>query len=338
MQDREHLLERLTESRLKATNWLLANVDSDGRPAGSERGNGWARLAWALSIAGETAAAAATLDWAVKEGIDADGNFRAGPARGSGLVGGYLLGQLAMGALHVERFDVARLVLDRLEAMQDAHGGIPIDLPGGALDHISDLCSTAQAGIAAILGGRWSLAKSAYAWTIEALRLQPELPAVLYAGRSGEALVLAPPPQMDFLLKVDFRQPRQAYYYPGIAAAFLGAYAMHSGEQGALDAAHRFLALNDGGVAEQFTDQESSQICKYGWGLAIAQIADRSVDYRDQLGRMGEWFIERQLEDGSWLPSSFLFPQPTEVDAMAKTAEHSMEVTALIAALSVVSD
>ena len=337
MRQNEELIARLEASRRRAVTWLLHHVGAVGRPAGADVGNGWARLAWALAISGETAAAASTMDWVLREGIDADGNFRAGPARGSGLVGAYLLGQLAMGALHVGRYDVATPVLDRLGVLQRSDGGMPIDLPGGALHHIADVCSTAQAGLAGLLGGREQMAEKACAWLIGTLELQSELPGRLYVGRDGSGLVQAPPPGTEFLLKVDYAQPRQAYYYSGIAAAFLGAFAMRSGDARALAAGHQYLDLNVRGTEAQFTDRGSVQICKFGWGAAMMQTADRSVRYDAHLRRMGNWFVERQAGDGSWAPSRFLSASPSVVELMTKTAEHVMEVNALIAALALPS-
>jgi len=97
---------------------------------------------------------------------------------------------------------------------------------------------------------------------------------------------------------------------------------------------HRFLELNIQGVPEQFNDGESVQICKFGWGAAAMQIADPTADYRTHLLRMSDWFIEHQATDGSWRPSGFLSPDPKVHEKMTKTAEHAMEITAMIAALA----
>ena len=331
-------LEKLTAARAKAVAWLLQHMGVDGKPENHEQYNGWCRLSWALSLGGETGPATAALEWAAREGIGTDGYFRTevtpGSGSYSGLMGPYFLGQLACGALQMERYDVAGLLLDRLEAMQDAQGGIPMDQPGGPMVHISDMTSTAQAGLAALRGGRTAMAGRIRDWFLESLELQPELPNRLYVGRSGADLVTAPPAAIEWMLTVDYRKPRQAYFYSGIAAAFLGTYAMQTGDKAALSAGHRFLALNIGGTQEQFTDPDSVQICKFGWGVGVMQVADPTVSYREYVIRMSNWFVEHQDADGSWTPSRFQSPSPTIVERMMKTAEHAVEVTALIAGLA----
>jgi hypothetical protein len=327
--------DRLVASRKNAVNWLLDRIDSNGRPQGAEAGNGWSRLPWTLALAGETGAAHAVLEWAAREAMDPSGNFREGPAISSFNV--YKLGQVAMGALLLERYDMANLVLDFLEKSQHANGGFAFDLPGGPHENISEMFNTFQAGMAALLGGREEMARRARDWVMDILRDQPDLPDMLYVGRIGDQLVTQPPQGYEFALMVDYRKPLQSYNLSGAAAAFLGLYAMRHPDADTLAAGHLYLDLNIGGTEDQFNDLETVQVCKFGWGAAVMQIADPSSPYRPHLLQMTDWFIDRQAEDGSWTFSKFLAPSPTIVQTMMKTAEHAMEVTAMIAALNVLA-
>jgi hypothetical protein len=172
-------------------------------------------------------------------------------------------------------------------------------------------------------------------WVLACLEEQPHLPQKLYAARSAQGLVVNPPSPLQWVLAIDFDKPRQAYFYPGIAAAFLALYAMRTGDRAALAAGHDYLAINIAGTNAQFDDLASVQACKFGWGAALMQIADPGRDYESNLVQMAEWFIARQRPDGSWGPSTFLSADPTQTELMTKTAEHAMEVTALLAALAV---
>jgi hypothetical protein len=242
-----------------------------------------------------------------------------------------------MGSLLLERHDVTSRLFRRLRSMQDAGGGFPVDPPGGEASHICDLLSTAQVGIAAVLGGQRDIADAVYGWITNCFEKQKELPARLYAACQGEEFVTAPPHGLEWVLSVDFTKPRQAYFYPGIAAVFLAAFAGQRGERRALSLGHQYLALNIQGTSAQFDDMESVQICKFGWGAGALQIADPSVDYSEHLRRMGDWFIAHQREDGSWTPSAFFSPATSLPELMAKTAEHAMEIYAVAAALPVLT-
>jgi hypothetical protein len=333
LSDIDEAVTSLTAARDKAAGWIVSAIGPDGRPDGAELGNGWSRVPWTLRLAGETGTASAVLEWAMREGLDFRGNFRSGPARGTGHFDAYKLGHLAMGALLLERYDLSEMLLDRLQDLQDAHGGLRFEPPSSEFADMTEATSTAQAGLAALLGGRDSMTDACRDWLVETLGAQPALPERLHVGRLGPQLLTDPPARMAWLLTVDFAKPRQAYYHPGAAAAFLGTYAMRHGDVEALAAAHRLLALNIGGSDDQFTDLSSVQLCKFGWGAAIVQLADPTGDYLPHLLKMSGWFLDRQAPDGSWGPSTFISPSPTMVDFMMKTAEHAMEVTAMIAAL-----
>jgi hypothetical protein len=327
--------QRLRASRDRARDWLLERVCSNGRPADADKGNGWSRFPWTFALLGETGAGASVLEWANREGLGENGDFSAGAAYGEGRFSAYPIGHLTMGALLLERHDVAARLFNRIGALEQ-NGGMPVDVPGGPYADLTDLLSTAQVGMAAILGGRMDLAKRIRDWTLACLAEQPALPNILYTLRSPQGLVTEPPADLGWVAAVKFQEARQAYFYPGIAAGFLGLYAMRTGDKDALAGGHAYLGINLAGTQAQFDDLASVQACKFGWGVALMQIADPTHDYSDTLVQMADWFIARQRSDGSWGPSTFVSPEPSQVELMTKTAEHAMEVTAILAALAVV--
>src|SRR5262249_14484473 len=136
----------------------------------------------------------------------------------------------------------------------DKTGGMRIEPPGNAYSDLTDMLSTAQAGIAALAGGRMELADAVRRWLVRCLAEQPSLPHILHTIRSAGGLVTEPPRPLLWSGSVHFDQPRQAYFFPGIAAAFLALYAMRTGDKLALKAGHEYLALNRMGTSEQFDD------------------------------------------------------------------------------------
>ena len=325
-------LERARAARERSLAWLLDHIGSDGGPVGWQDGNGWSRVPWTLSLCGRTEEGAAVLDWAARNALAPDGGFRQGPARGTGRFGAYQLGHLAIGAWRLERYDIANDLLGRLAALQDPKTGGILVCPDGS-SRLTDLLCTAQVGIAALGAGRDDIARGVRAWIACLSAQQPDFPNRLFNMRDGDALVLEPPEGMAWIAVTDFTAPRQTYFYPGIAAVFLAQYAMADGDAEALALGHRLLSANIQGCSEQFDDPDSVQICKFGWGAAAMQIADPSAAYEPWLVRMAAWIEAHQQPDGSWIPSAFVSASPSLVERMTKTAEHAMELDAVIGAL-----
>jgi len=343
--DLDTLMDEVQTSRQKGVTWLLSHIAADGEPTGARRRNGWGRVPWALAVCGESAAGAAVVDWALRHRLLSAGGASFAPPLGVGRFPAYAVAHFAIGAWLLERFDAARQTMDLLRRMQDpATGGLPIALPEPGVPAgqapICDLLSTAQAGLAAVITGQQDLAQGCLHWVRELLRQQPpDAHSRLHTFRRGPELLVDPEPALRWLAVTDFTQPRQSYYTPGMAAVFLAAHARRSGDAGALADARAWLRFNIEGTPAQFDDAGSVQVCKFGWGVAAmlaaedpAEIAGTS-EWLPHVSRMARWFMDHQGDDGSWVPSNFLAPQPDDVDRLVKTAEHLMELNALYAAL-----
>jgi len=326
---------RVRAARDRGALWLLEHIAPDGEPVGAAERNGWGRVPWALAVAGESEAAARVIAWAERGQLAPDGGFAPGPALGAGRFGAYPLAHFAIGAWLTERFSTSLAAMEKLRQMQDpATGGFAIAPVDDRATDIYDLLSTAQVGLAAVVTGQDDIADLAWRWVSDMAALQPEhAGSRLYSFRRGTALLTQPDQALEWLAITDFARPRQTYYTPGMAAAFLAAYSQRKGTSEPLALARRLLALNLAGCAEQFDDPGSVQICKFGWGAAAMLVADEGGDWLPHVLRMGDWFIAHQSPDGAWTPSAFLAPEPGDIDKLVKTAEHVMEVNAILAAL-----
>lgn len=329
-------LAAVDEARERALSWVVAHIDQDGRPAGSEIKNGYYRVPWALAVGGRSDIAARVLTWVDAHALDAQGDLLPGSPQTAFVqsLATYPLSQIALGAWLVERFDIANRVLDCLvDDYYDAEsGGVHSERPGARVTGRKDLINTAQMGLAALLAGRPELADANFRWIADLWEMQPHIPERLYTARVSEGLQTAiPEGQSSWAVYTDFFAPRQQYYNPGMAAAFLVDYAIARPERrgSALTLAADFLRLNAEGGELQFDWVENMQICKFGWGAARLLEITGDQQWESSVVRMAHWYANSQLPDGSWLPSRFLAPVPDTADAMGKTAEHLMHLVAV---------
>jgi hypothetical protein len=322
----------------RAIAWIVDRVGPDGCPPGSARLNGYYRVPWALSAAGRPDDAVVVLDWIEREALDLGGDLLPGPPQTPfvATVATYPLAQIALGAWQLERYDLARAILDRIEAayIDPVTGGAFAERPEARRTGRQDLLNTTQAGMAFITAGRTGVADGAYRWLRRLWDAQPVLPERLYTSWDAHGLMTeVEPGASSWAIYTDFHTRRQQFYNPGMAAAFLARYAdvTRSAEPVAL--ARDLLRLNEAGAEFQFDHTDNVQICKYGWGVSSLLEVTGATDLVPAILRMADWYAASQRDDGSWVPSPFLAPEPDDADAVGKTAEHLLHVSVVIRAL-----
>jgi hypothetical protein len=163
---------------------------------------------------------------------------------------------------------------------------------------------------------------------------QPELPTRLYVAWDDRGLVTEFPPELAYSLVTDFTEPRQAFFNPGIGAAFLARYYMQTGIEDALPIARGLLQLSEDGTELQYDYPDTIQIGKFAWGAAAMLEVEPAEQHLRNVLRMGDWYADSELKDGSWVPSLWRTPEPTDVDALWKTAEHVLHITTMLTALA----
>lgn len=334
--------DELAQSIAAGERWLLAHVDPEGAPAG-DVGHSY-RLPYTLVLLGRRQEAARVLAWMQREILTEDGDLAAGPMRAgfSERWSSYPLAIIAQAAWHLERYGLAHAILGRLRDFQHPdHGGAFAERPELRRTGRQDLFPTAQLGMTAILTGNDDMAAGAFSWISELYTLQPQLPEMLYSATDGEGALLVDVPEPDdggrerFGLITDLRRPRQAFYNPGIAAAFLARYADRYGSKEAAQLAGRYLELTENATAQQFDHRESVQVCKFGWGAANLYQVTGDVRFEAHAQRMARWFIEAQSPDGSWDNSPFLLPEgPTTGSRLEVTAEFVQHQIVIATALA----
>lgn len=324
-----------------ATGWLLAQLDTlDDSAAAPGIAPGLYRVPHALALAGHRPDAARVLTWLQRHVLDESGDLRDGPMRTafSQRWSSYPLAILAQAAWHLERFDIAEAIRRTLHDFQDPQtGGAYAQRPELRTHGRQDLFPTAQLGITGLTMRDDRLADGAYRWLRALYALQPDLPSRLYTGCDG-ARLLCEPDDVDrdrFGLVTAFDEPRQAFYNPGIAAAFLARYSAQRADPAAHELADAYLALSEDGGPAQFDFAESVQICKFGWGAAALLDLSPQQRYLDHAERMARWFLECQQPDGHWQNSPFLMPDgPTvasDIEVTAEFIQHLMTISTALA-------
>ena len=98
--------------------------------------------------------------------------------------------------------------------------------------------------------------------------------------------------------------------------------------------ARDLLRLHEGATSEQYRFQESTGICKLGFGAAMMLDLAPDRDLVATLARMTTWYRESQSPEGSWAPRTFLRPDPQECHVIEKTAEHVLWVSMMLTSLA----
>jgi hypothetical protein len=334
--DLRALIVRCRESRDRGRDWILAHLDSDGKPAGAEMRQCYYRVPWTLAAVGEEETAATVLAWIEQHALTPGGDLVEGAPRDAFTTraASYPLAIIAMGAAHLERDDVARRIMDTLRNFQDpGAGGTYSERLEVRTSYRQDLYPTAQLGMTGLTAGRLDVAEGAFKWIKQLYSWQPELPHRLFTATTSDGLLTDPPPDLEWLTVTDFSKPRQAFFNPGIAAAFLARYFMRTGDTEARELGAKYLDLSIGGTDAQFDYTESKQICKFGWGAALMALADPDGGHLRHVVRMAEWFIAGQLPPGNWHNSPFLAPTPSQGDDLEITAEFVLQLSTILVAL-----
>jgi hypothetical protein len=298
------------------------------------------RVPYALALVGRRTDAARVLSWMERNVLDAAGDLRAGPAREafSARWSSYPLAILAQAAWHLERYRTAALIRETLSDFQDPDsGGAYAERPELRSTGRQDLFPTAQLGITGLTIGDRALADGAFRWLMRLYELQPDLPARLFTATTGDRLIADPDEVAadQFGLCTDFRLPRQAFYNPGIAAAFLARYSARYDSAEARQLADAYLALSESADPVQFDHTDSVQICKFGWGAAALLDLEADPRYRGHVERMARWFLDAQHADGHWQNSPFLLPNgATTASNIEVTAEFVQHLVFMSAALA----
>jgi hypothetical protein len=338
----DDITSRLEAARSRGADWIVSRIGDDGEPPGAGRVNHYYRLPWALAVAGRVDVAARVVSWVERHALTPEGDLRAGPPRqnwnGVGWThdaASYPLAILATGMWHLERYDTAGAIMTTLRAFQDDEtGGGYVERPECRDTGRHDLLCTAQLGLAALTTGRLDMADAAFAWLERLWAEQPALPDRLYLSTTKDGLATDPPAGQEFAYYMEIDKPRQAFFNPGIGAAFAARYLLATGNAAAREIGRGLLDFSERASDTQYDFTDTVHVGKFGWGAGAMLDVEPADSYFADVLRMGQWYLDSQLEDGRWNPTAFLVPEPDDADALWKTAEHIVLMTVVEMALA----
>lgn len=339
------MVKSLEASRQRGAAWIISRTGGDGKPVGADRVQMYYRVPWALQVTGHVDVASAVLAWIERNALTPEGDLREGvprqnwnhPGEWTNGASSYPLGGIAYGAWLLERYDTATAILDLLHrSFQDPQsGGGYVERPECRTTGRQDILCTGQLGLTALLAGRRDIADAAFHWFELLWAQQPSLPNRFYLSTIGEKLATDAPAGKEFGYYLDIDKPRQAFFNPGLAAGFLGRYAMATGNTSGIEIARGLLDIADRAHESKYDYNDTVHIGKFAWGAAVMMDVEPSESHFAQTMRMGQWFLDSQFPDGHWEPSKFLIPDPSDdAQGLWKTAEHVVLMTMVEMALA----
>ena len=333
-----HSLDEYVAARRKGVEFLLRTLGEDGSlPPLANENLYYFRLPWTLAVTGETAAASRVLDWIKRNQFTSDGRMEGVTPIGTRAQDfyTYTTAILMLGAHLRQRYDMSsrghRFLLSR---QTSESGGVYSSAEPITPASEEDIMSTAQAGLTCVLMGDLETAQRAARWFERMWKAQPQPRERLYLRYSSAAgLVTAFPPDRAFFYVVESQKGHeQAYFMPGITAAFLGRLYMATGAEQWLRLAQEYQAFSMNTTERQF---DWGRACKSGWGSAVLYEATGDLVYYEWTRRFGDWYVELQLPEGDWRSSKLTSHTRAMPDRIATVAEFTMHLDTIIHAVSV---
>ena len=316
----------LDQAKQRAVSWLLERVDPDGSLRPADHSIHYYRVPWSLAVSGRTAEASRCLDWVCRHLLDAQGDI--GPTHRSGapfeaLWYGYPNTNWLMAAVLLQRWDIIRLMADFLEDLQDDDSGGTLNGPGPVADQQPmDLLTACQTGMSLLAAGRIEAAVRSGQFVTSVWQAQPDPSTLFFRYRVGQGVVTDltdVPEDQRLLYVVDSQAEKQLFYMPGVAAACLGRLYQATGDQAWLDTADEYQQFAMDQTDKQF---DVPQVCKTGWGASILyQITGEPV-YRDWALRVGQYYIDTQRDDGTWVAPGHEDNEPITTEVVAEFIIH----------------
>jgi len=320
----------------RGTDWLLNFINQDGSIGPVYDRLYYYRVPWTFALMGELAVASRLLDWVCRHMLSPEGAFEGLSPQGvfESRYGSYPQACLVVGATLLQRFDIVYTGARYLLTWQDREsGGFYNNRQEMPATGEQELFPTCQGGMTFLLVGQIEAALKAGEWVNRLWELQPDVDRKLYAVYSpAKGLIVDYMPEQEALYVTKKNEPWQHHFNGGIAAAFLTQLYMATGEREWLTLAKEYQEFSMTTDECQF---QSMQTCKSGWGSGLLYVATQKRRYHDWTVRLGDWFVEHQLEDGHWENTKYWTPHPTLADNIEITAEFVMHVANIIAYLSV---
>lgn len=323
-------MEQILEARRKGIDWVLRQRNPDGSIGPYEEGIFYYRVPWALAVTGHTREASMLLEWIRDNMFTSDGDFAGKYSRNDWInYYSYPNANIIYGAHILRQFDISYKGMKFLLTLQDKEsGGFFNRKDETVASGEEDLWCTSQAGLTCLVTGHLKEAMKVASFVETIYKLQPDINRRLYFVYSpSKGLLTDFPEERARAYCVEADKPKQWYFEPGIAAAFLCKMYLATGESSHLDLAESYIEF-----AMRCTQLFSTpQVCKVGWGAALLYQITKKTQYYDLAMKVAEYFVEHQYPEGYWLN---IAPYRTLPNVIEITSEFVVHLDTILSAIS----
>ena len=301
--------ERLTAyraARRKATDWLLAQMNTDGSIGDPTAGAyHFYRAPWTFSLVGESDVASSMCGWIRENMLTPEGSI-GGPHRTTNDAWAYRDSALIVGAHLAGQYDLSYGLMPELLRWQDpVSGGFANNRrDDGSIGDGMSIPYTAGPGFACLATGHFKQARAVYRYLKTIYDAQTDLPNRFFYNwsRSGQEPTTRSSEEDQFWHVVENDVDRnQRWTVGGIAAGFLCRLYLAEPRAEYLDLARSYQAFSMEATEHQF---KYDPVCKSGWGSSLLYLVTGEEQYREWTYRMGDWFVSRQHPGGYWVPQA----------------------------------
>lgn len=297
--------KQIWERALAGSRWLVDHQNHDGSWRGLRhpKVDAFYKSCWALSEAGQSAAAHRALSYIHRHFSTATGDFLCSkPDAANFLLGKfpYVNSYIIIGSMRAGRFEIAMPAMSFLLAHQaEDHGGFYSRLAQHEMKNISDTMTSSTAGIACLAAGKVKEAGRVADYLAHIIDLQPKPNDYFFTtiGEDGHLCTDVKNDDGDFMRIIDTKKPDQCWFAVGLPLSFLVSLASATNETKYLDLANWYFDFQQRCINPW--DGYSSG--KAGWGCAMLYRLTGEARYRDIASRVAKNIMDKQRTDGGWL-------------------------------------
>ncbi len=280
----------------RVRHWLNAHFDADGKSTiAANEVQFYIKAPYLLHAAGLHLKAARAAKFALEHCLDSDGMLTGSGALENRVYG---MGWLLLGAVAVERFDLAGALIPRLKAMQDRHSGGVLLPDADAGEDVGEVCFSGGVGMALAAAGQTAAAQRMADRFVALLRAQPQSERYFNRfRRDGTVVDRAAAGDWEKMYDLHLDEQRPANFATVINTLVWVGRALRDGAYFA--AARRYVDLVYG---HRLDPAHFGRATKFGWSLLNLYEETGEEDLLQKARHLGNVLVRHQCADGLWHP------------------------------------
>ena len=307
----------------KVRAWLDFHFDGDGRCIiDPDEVRFYPKAPYLLCAAGLRAKGGRAAQWVLERFMDARGDLIApGPIENRL----YAMGWLVLGAAAVQRFDLVRVLADRLCQLQDERSGGVVLMDEDAGEEVAEVCFSGGVGMGLAAAGRTGAARRLADRFVALLNAQPHAGRYYNRFRRDGSVVDKPAAwAWEKMYDLELDEQRPANFATVVNTLVWVARATRRPRY--LTAAQRYIDLV---YSHKLDPAHFGRATKFGWSMLNLYEDSGQRDLLDRARQLGAVLVQHQCADGLWHPR----PGPDEnappYERLSYSSDCAMTVLAL---------